>query len=46
MIIVATTLGLAGSKLFNGIGSMELAANLDVRFYEWVVAGLIPDRLL
>ena len=42
LIIVATTLGLAAGKLFNGIGSIELAANLDVRFYEWIVAGLIP----
>jgi multicomponent Na+:H+ antiporter subunit A len=42
LVIVATTLGLAGSKLFNAFGSIDFATNSDVRFYEWIVAGLIP----
>ena len=42
LIIVATTLALAASKLFSAIGASTLTAKLDVRFYEWIVAGLIP----
>ena len=42
LIIVATTLGLTGSKLFNAIGSISFSKDFDVRFYEWIVAGLIP----
>ena len=41
MIIIVTSLALAGSKLFIGIGSGSFAANLDARFYEWVLAALI-----
>lgn len=42
LIIIATTLGLAGSKLFHAIGSVNFATNLDIRLYEWIVAALIP----
>jgi multicomponent Na+:H+ antiporter subunit A len=42
LIIIATTLALAGSKLFDAIGSFNVAVNFDVRFYEWIVAALIP----
>ena len=41
LIISATTLGLAGSALFIGSGSPSLPPNVDVRFYEWVLAVLI-----
>jgi multicomponent Na+:H+ antiporter subunit A len=41
MMIIVTTLGLAGSKLFIGIGSASITASFDARFYEWVIAGLI-----
>jgi multicomponent Na+:H+ antiporter subunit A len=41
-IVVVTTLGLAGSPLFGAAGSADLATTLDLRFYEWIVAGLIP----
>jgi multicomponent Na+:H+ antiporter subunit A len=41
LIIIVTTLGLAGSKLFIGIGSASITASFDARFYEWVIAGLI-----
>jgi multicomponent Na+:H+ antiporter subunit A len=40
-IISATTLGLAGSKLFTGIGSASFTPYSDARFYEWAVASLI-----
>jgi multicomponent Na+:H+ antiporter subunit A len=46
LIIVATTLVLAGGKLFNAIGSIDFATNFDVRFYEWIIAGLIPTGAL
>jgi multicomponent Na+:H+ antiporter subunit A len=42
LIIVATTIALAVSKLFKSIGSLNAVANVDMRFYEWIVAGLIP----
>ncbi|MGH7844310.1 MAG: hydrogen gas-evolving membrane-bound hydrogenase subunit E, partial [Candidatus Binatia bacterium] len=41
MIIIVTTLALAGSKLLSGIGSASFTPNFDVRFYEAVVAALI-----
>ena len=41
IIIIVTTLGLAGSKLFIGIGSASFTPNSGARFYEWLVAGLI-----
>ncbi|HEX2229313.1 MAG TPA: hydrogen gas-evolving membrane-bound hydrogenase subunit E, partial [Candidatus Binatia bacterium] len=46
LIIVAATVGLAVAKLFNAIGSLDLTAELDVRFYEWIVAALIPAGAL
>jgi multicomponent Na+:H+ antiporter subunit A len=46
LVIVATTLVLAGGKLFNAIGSIDFATNFDVRFYEWIIAGLIPTGAL
>ena len=42
MIVVATTVGLALRPLFGVATSPDLAATLDLRFYEWIVAGLIP----
>jgi multicomponent Na+:H+ antiporter subunit A len=41
MIIIVTTLGFAGSKLFIGIGSATFTPNFDARFHEWVIAALI-----
>jgi multicomponent Na+:H+ antiporter subunit A len=42
LIIVGTTLGLAGSKLFNTLGSTSFVPKFDVHFYELIVAALIP----
>jgi multicomponent Na+:H+ antiporter subunit A len=41
LIIIATTVGLAGSKLFAGLSSASLNLNFDARLHEWVLAGLI-----
>jgi multicomponent Na+:H+ antiporter subunit A len=46
LIIVAATVALAATKLFNAIGAVDLTAELDVRFYEWIVAVLIPAGAL
>jgi multicomponent Na+:H+ antiporter subunit A len=42
LIIIATTLGLAGSKLFGAVGSLDFSMSFDLRFYEWIFAALIP----
>jgi multicomponent Na+:H+ antiporter subunit A len=42
LIIVAATVALAVTKLFNAIGAVDLTRDLDVRFYEWILAVLIP----
>ena len=43
LIIVATTVALAVGKLFSAIGTIDAyQRSFDVRFYEWIVAGLIP----
>jgi multicomponent Na+:H+ antiporter subunit A len=42
LIIVAATVALVAAKLFRAIGSIDLPAELDVRFYEWIIAALIP----
>ncbi|HEX6439069.1 MAG TPA: putative monovalent cation/H+ antiporter subunit A [Candidatus Binatia bacterium] len=42
LIIVAATVALVAAKLFRAIGSIHLPAELDVRFYEWIIAALIP----
>jgi multicomponent Na+:H+ antiporter subunit A len=42
LIIVAATVALAAAKLFRAIGSIDLPAEFDVRFYEWIIAALIP----
>jgi multicomponent Na+:H+ antiporter subunit A len=46
LIIVAATVALAVAKLFSAIGSIDVTSELDVRFYEWIVAGLIPAGAL
>lgn len=42
LIIVAATVALAIGKLFSAVGTIDVTRKLDVRFYEWIVAGLIP----
>ena len=42
LIIVAATVTLGAAKLFSAIGSIHLPAELDARFYEWIIAALIP----
>jgi multicomponent Na+:H+ antiporter subunit A len=46
LIIVAATVALAVVKLFSAIGSIDVTSDLDLRFYEWIVAGLIPAAAL
>jgi multicomponent Na+:H+ antiporter subunit A len=46
LIIVAATVALAVAKLFSAIGRIDVTSGLDVRFYEWIVAGLIPAGAL
>jgi multicomponent Na+:H+ antiporter subunit A len=41
LIISVTILGLAGSTLFIGSGSINLPLHVDVQFYEWVLPVLI-----
>ncbi len=41
MIIIVTTLALAGSKLFSAVDAARFTASFDARFHEWVIAGLI-----
>ena len=41
MIIIVTTLALAGSKLFNAVDAARFTASFDAWFHEWVIAGLI-----
>lgn len=41
LIIMVTTLGLAGSKLLVGIDAASFAPNFDAPFYEWGIACLI-----
>ena len=46
LIIVAATVALAVTKLFSAIGTIDVTSDFDVRFYEWIVAGLIPAGAL
>ena len=46
LIIVAATVALAVTKLFSAIGAIDVTSDFDVRFYEWIVAGLIPAGAL
>jgi multicomponent Na+:H+ antiporter subunit A len=46
LIIVAATVALAVAKLFSAIDSIDVTSDLDVRLYEWIVAGLIPAGAL
>ena len=41
LIIIATTVGLAGGKLFGGIDPRSITVNFDARLYEGVLAALI-----
>ncbi|MGH7871085.1 MAG: putative monovalent cation/H+ antiporter subunit A [Candidatus Binatia bacterium] len=41
MIIIVTTLALAGSKLFSAVDAARFTASFDAWFHEWVIAGLI-----
>jgi multicomponent Na+:H+ antiporter subunit A len=41
MIIIVTTLGLAGSKLFLGLGSATFTTAFDARLHEWLLAVVI-----
>jgi multicomponent Na+:H+ antiporter subunit A len=41
LIVIATTLGLAGYALFSRVGLAQPATPLDVRSYEWIVAAVI-----
>ena len=41
MIIIVTTLALAGSKLFSAVDATRFTASFDAWFHEWVIAGLI-----
>jgi multicomponent Na+:H+ antiporter subunit A len=42
MTIVLTSVALTMRPLLGAIRSADLPAGLDLRFYEWIVAGLIP----
>ncbi|HEX7232962.1 MAG TPA: putative monovalent cation/H+ antiporter subunit A [Candidatus Binatia bacterium] len=41
IIIILTSLTLAGSKLFIALDTASFTANFDARFHEWLIAGLI-----
>ncbi len=41
LVIVLTTLGLAGYSFFSRVGWQWPAMTFDVRFYEWIVAAVI-----
>jgi multicomponent Na+:H+ antiporter subunit A len=41
LIIIASTVGLAGSKLFIGLGSANFTTAFDARLYEWLLAAMI-----
>jgi multicomponent Na+:H+ antiporter subunit A len=46
LIIVAATVALAAGKLFGALRALDITRELDVRFYEWIVVGLIPAGAL
>jgi multicomponent Na+:H+ antiporter subunit A len=41
MVIILTSLALAGSKLLIALDAASFTANFDAQFHEWLIAGLI-----
>jgi multicomponent Na+:H+ antiporter subunit A len=42
MVVIAATVGMAAGPLFRAARATDAVIALDLRFYEWIVVGLIP----